>query len=189
LTTGTCNFKQRKQEAWLGRWCYRWRSSSGRGHRWRGHWRRLKAACGKQHGHAVWYEYDMAAWLEDAGAQARAVGRRSTMADKKDGNQRRGSPRSHVRARSGRRNIGGGALSVRFWWPWISNVLALMTMLFIRWHAIYHVTTWCNMQIGIWMSYADSTHFSDKIHIEHSLFRVTVWKIWIMKYSNTCRNF
>jgi hypothetical protein len=39
----------------------------------------------------------------------------------------------------------------------------LLHMLFIRWDANYHVTTWCKMQIIIWMSYSDYSHFSDKI--------------------------
>jgi hypothetical protein len=42
----------------------------------------------------------------------------------------------------------------------ISQVLH---MLFNRWDTIYHVTTWCKMQIIIWMAYSNSMHFSDKL--------------------------
>jgi hypothetical protein len=37
----------------------------------------------------------------------------------------------------------------------------LLHMLFIMWDANYHVTTRCKMQTGIWMTYLDSSHFSD----------------------------
>jgi hypothetical protein len=39
----------------------------------------------------------------------------------------------------------------------------ILHMLLIRCNANYHVMTWCKMQTGKWMSYSDSTHFSDKL--------------------------
>jgi hypothetical protein len=35
-------------------------------------------------------------------------------------------------------------------------------MLCIKWDAKYHVTTWCEMQTVVWMTYTDSTHFSEQ---------------------------
>jgi hypothetical protein len=38
----------------------------------------------------------------------------------------------------------------------------LLHMLFIRWDENYHVTLWYEMQTSIWMSYSDSTYFSEQ---------------------------
>jgi hypothetical protein len=49
---------------------------------------------------------------------------------------------------------------------WSGNTIIgnsqLLHILLIRCNANYHVTTWCVMQTGKWISYSDSTHFSDK---------------------------
>jgi hypothetical protein len=39
----------------------------------------------------------------------------------------------------------------------------ILHMLCIRWYANYHVIIWCEMLTGIWMSYSDSTHFSEQL--------------------------
>jgi hypothetical protein len=36
-------------------------------------------------------------------------------------------------------------------------------MLLIRCNAKYHITTGCEIETSIWMSYSDSTHFFDKL--------------------------
>jgi hypothetical protein len=45
----------------------------------------------------------------------------------------------------------------------IISISHILHMLLIRCNAKYHVTIWCEMQTIIWMSYSDSTHFSDKL--------------------------
>jgi hypothetical protein len=44
----------------------------------------------------------------------------------------------------------------------IFGISQLLHMLCIKWDAKYHVTTWCEMQTVVWMTYSNSTHFSDK---------------------------
>jgi hypothetical protein len=44
----------------------------------------------------------------------------------------------------------------------IISISHILHMLLIRCNAKYHVTLWCEMQTRAWMSYSDSTHFSDK---------------------------
>jgi len=48
-------------------------------------------------------------------------------------------------------------------WETIFGISQLLHMICIKWDTKYHVTTWCKMQIVVWMAYSDSTHFSDKI--------------------------
>jgi hypothetical protein len=38
----------------------------------------------------------------------------------------------------------------------------LLHMLVIKGNTNYDVTTWCKMQIGAWMKYSNSAHFSDQ---------------------------
>jgi hypothetical protein len=45
----------------------------------------------------------------------------------------------------------------------IRSISHILYMLLIRCNANYHATTWCKMQIIIWMANSDSMHFSDKI--------------------------
>jgi hypothetical protein len=45
----------------------------------------------------------------------------------------------------------------------IISIAHILHILLIMWGANYHVTTWCEMQIVVWMAYSDSSHFSDKI--------------------------
>jgi hypothetical protein len=54
----------------------------------------------------------------------------------------------------------------------IFGISHLPHRLLIRCNANYHITTWCEMQTGIWMTYSDSKHFSEqflyKIHFVSS---------------------
>jgi hypothetical protein len=55
----------------------------------------------------------------------------------------------------------GELIKIKWSGETIFSISQLLHMLFIKWDANYHVTTWCVMQICIWMAYLDSMHFSE----------------------------